>query len=391
MQESSQIWWQEITGPRTFIANITEHLLDASVIVKVPDDLPWRHEMRQEIQSELREQYEYEEISVIIIDAEEEVGENTAIGAFVLERFALGDVARQYRKKSGKSITQYIIQKNVLQNDVLWVKGITSETVKRWLDFLLEFNACNSKKSRIVLEIRDDIQYPEQNTVEEIDYSSYISDNNLQLFNSILLDRMPNITGAWKRYLSALAACLCETDAEIAEYFLNEHAEQAGSPISILKTIAQDSDYSRRGAADGSSHILSLVRHKCTSQIERRIWKAQLQVLFPVVEAERINLIERIKHDLTAMISVREIRQYGESIVNPYDFEWGTLFYAMKLTSINGEYYLKSLSKADREEIRRFRDYRNNLAHGDCCTVTQVSEILAVAPSEQEKQLKSLV
>lgn len=382
MQESSQIWWQEITGPKTFVSNVTERLLEASVIVKVPDDLPWRHEMRQEIQSELREQYDYAEISIIPIDAEEDVEENTEIDAFILERFALGDVARQYRKKSGKSITQYIVQKNVLQNDVLWVKGITEKMIKPWMDFLLAFNACCPKNGRIVLEIRDSIQYVKQNTIEEIDYSSYISDNNLQLFNSILLDRMPTISEVWKRYLSALAACLCETDAEIAEYFLNEYAQQTADPIRVLEAIAQDPDYSRRGAADGSSHILSLVRHKCTSQIERRIWKAQLQVLFPVVEAERINLIERIKHDLTAMISVREIRQYGESIVNPYDFEWGTLFYAMKLTNINEEYYLKSLSKTEREEIRRFRDYRNNLAHGDCCTVTQVSEILAIVPYE---------
>lgn len=382
MQESSQIWWQEITGPKTFVSNVTERLLEASVIVKVPDDLPWRHEMRQEIQSELREQYDYAEISIIPIDAEEDVEENTEIDAFILERFALGDVARQYRKKSGKSITQYIVQKNVLQNDVLWVKGITEKMIKPWMDFLLAFNACCPKNGRIVLEIRDSIQYVKQNTIEEIDYSSYISDNNLQLFNSILLDRMPTISEVLKRYLSALAACLCETDAEIAEYFLNEYAQQTADPIRVLEAIAQDPDYSRRGAADGSSHILSLVRHKCTPQIERRIWKAQLQVLFPVVEAERINLIERIKHDLTAMISVREIRQYGESIVNPYDFEWGTLFYAMKLTNINEEYYLKSLSKAEREEIRRFRDYRNNLAHGDCCTVTQVSEILAIVPYE---------
>ena len=382
MQESSQIWWQEITGPKTFVSNVTERLLEASVIVKVPDDLPWRHEMRQEIQSELREQYDYAEISIIPIDAEEDVEENTEIDAFILERFALGDVARQYRKKSGKSITQYIVQKNVLQNDVLWVKGITEKTIKPWMDFLLAFNACCPKNGRIVLEIRDSIQYVKQNTIEEIDYSSYISDNNLQLFNSILLDRMPTISEVLKRYLSALAAGLCETDAEIAEYFLNEYAQQTADPIRVLEAIAQDPDYSRRGAADGSSHILSLVRHKCTSQIERRIWKAQLQVLFPVVEAERINLIERIKHDLTAMISVREIRQYGESIVNPYDFEWGTLFYAMKLTNINEEYYLKSLSKAEREEIRRIRDYRNNLAHGDCCTVTQVSEILAIVPYE---------
>lgn len=131
MQESSQIWWQEITGPKTFISDVTERLLTASVIVKIPDDLPWRHEMRQEIQSELRAQYNYSEISVIPIDAEEDVGENADIDAYILERFALGDVARQYRKKSGKSITQYIVQKNVLHDDVLWVKGLTATAVKK--------------------------------------------------------------------------------------------------------------------------------------------------------------------------------------------------------------------------------------------------------------------
>ena len=382
MQESSQIWWQEITGPKTFISDVTERLLAESVIVKVPDDLPWRHEMRQEIQSELRAQYDYSEISVIPIDAEEDVGENADIDAYILERFAMGDVARQYRKKSGKSITQYIVQKNVLQDDVLWVKGLTATTVKKWIDFLLSFNACNPKNGRIVLEIRDDLPYPKQNAVEELDYSSYISDNNLQLFNSILLDRMPIISESWKRYISALAARLCETDAEIAEYFINECEQQAADPIGILKVISQDPDYARRGASEGSKHILSLVRNDCISQIEKRIWRAQLQVLFPIVEAERINLIERIKHDLAAMIEVREIKQFGESIENPFDFEWGTLFYAMKLTNINDEYYLKSLTKADRDEIRRFRDYRNNLAHGDCCTVSQVDEILALATCE---------
>ena len=384
MQESSQIWWQEITGPKTFIANVTEHLLDSSVIVRVPDDLPWRHEMRQEIQSELRERYDYTEISVNLIDAETDVKENAEIDAFILDKFALGDVARQYRKKSGKSITQYIVEKNVLQNDVLWVKGITGKSVKKWLAFLFTFNACSPKNGRIVLEIRDNIQYSKQNAVEEIDYSSYISDNNLQLFNSILLDRMPNISEGWKKYLSALAASLCETDAEIAEYFLNEYEQQPADPISILNAIAQDCDFARRGAAEGSKHILSLVRHDCLSQIERRIWKAQLQVLFPIVEAERINLIERIQPDLAVLIREKEIKQYGEEIMNPYDFEWGTLSYAMKLRNIDEEYYLKSLSKADREEIKRFRDYRNNLAHGECCMVTQVSEILAIAPSEPD-------
>ena len=382
MQESSQIWWQEITGPKTFAAEVTEHLLDSSVIVRVPDDLPWRHEMRQEIQSELRERYDYSEISLISVDAETDIRDGTDIGEYILENFALGDVARQYRKKSGKSIPQYVVQKNILQNDVLWVKGLTESTVDGWLDFLLEFNACNPKSGRIVLEIRDGITCAKQSAVPEIDYSSYISDNNLQLFNSILLDRISDVSGDWKRYVSALAASLCETDAEISEYFIREFDGQMTEPISILEAIAEDCEYTRRGAAAGSKHILSLVRKGQMSLIEKRIWKAQLQVLFPLVEAKRIAMIEGIKDELEALLDMREIKQFGEPIENPYDFEWGTLFYAMKLTNLADEYYLKSLTRSDREIIRRFRDYRNNLAHGECCKADEVGDIIRTAPSE---------
>ncbi len=376
MLESSQIWWKEITGPKSFISDVTGQLLDSSLIVRVPDDLPWRHEMRQEIESELRELLDYAEISIIQIDADEEVPTGADVGAFILDRLALGEVARQYRKKSGKTIPQYIVEKQILKDDVLWIKGFNDDNVSFWLDFFIAFNACKPAHGRLVLELRDSIACRLPSTVKVIDYSSYISDYNLQLFCSLMLDRSLNWTENWKRYIAALASHTCVTDAEIAECFIFGFEQPDTDPVEVLLEIANDGNYVRRGAGKGSDHILALARAQNSSAIDRRIWEAQLQVLFPILESARIQLIVQIKDEITDLLKKREIKQFGDRIENPYEMEWGTLFYAMKLTNINDEYYLKSLTTADRDMIRKYRDCRNTLAHGECCSVSQVCELL---------------
>ena len=376
MREASGIWWKEIAGPKSFVSDVTAYLLDTSVIVRVPDDLPWRHEMRQEIQDELRESYDYSEISIQFIDAEDVLDSQQDISAYILDRFALDEVKRQYRKKTGKSLLQFIVEKNILQDDVLWIKGISKKTAKKWLDFFYEFKECEPKSGRVVLELLDNIDLHPEPEVREIRYSSYVSDYNLQLFCSLLLDSTSEISENKKRYAAALAAHLCDTDAEIAECFLSEYVSENAEPTTILKEIAKDTEYARRGAGTGSGHILALVRENKQDLINKRIWEAQLQVLFPIVEADRVTLIHRIEPELRALLNAKSVRQFDEIIDNPYDVEWGTLAHEMYQHSINDEYYLKSLTSADRDKIKRYRQYRNNLAHSDCCTLKQVEEIL---------------
>ena len=110
--------------------------------------------------------------------------------------------------------------------------------------------------------------------------------------------------------------------------------------------------------------------------IQSRIWEAQLQALFPILEARRVQLIERIRTEITDLLRKREIRQFGDRVENPYEMEWGTLYYAMKLRNIDDCYYLSSLTDSDRKMIRFHRDCRNTLAHGDRCTAAQVRGII---------------
>lgn len=377
MQDTSQIWWREITGPRSFILSVAERLQEASLIVRVPDDLPWRHEMRREIESELREQYDYADISVIAIDAEEEVDAGEDVASYILNRFALGDVARQYRKKSGKSITQYIVEKQVLKKNILWIKGIGREAVPKWLEFVCAYHACTPQNGRVVLEVRDDIPYRRPDAVEEIKYSSLVSEYHLQLFCSILMDRMEDYSEDWKRYVSTLAAHLCETDAEIAEYYIRSFEHNQMEPHEILSDIAQDAEYSRRGASASSRHVLSLVRSGETPKLQKRIWEAQLQTLFPIVESIRVTLIDRIKDDLTHYIETQGLEQFGEPIASVYDVEWGLLSHLAWRQDSDYEYYLKTLTRADRAMIQKMRDLRNNLAHGNSCEISQVVHLLS--------------
>ena len=58
--------------------------------------------------------------------------------------------------------------------------------------------------------------------------------------------------------------------------------------------IAADGAYLRR-AESSNLHILSLVHKESISAIDAQIWKAQLQVLFPLLEIERVSFIKRYR------------------------------------------------------------------------------------------------
>ncbi len=377
MRDVAQIWWKDITGPMVFINDITGLLLETSFVVRVPDDLPWRHEMRTEIQEKLQAEYDYSGVSIHFVDAEAIDYSNTDIGSFILQEFALADVRREYRKKSGKTLTQYIVEKAVIGNDVLWVKGFNEAVLEKWVGFLQEYLACNPKSGRIVLEIRDNINYHTRDSIREIKYSDYINDYNLQLFSSLILDENPNYSENWKRYIAALAYHLCVTDAEVSEHFINDFDHTAQDPLDIIKAISHEPSFARRGAGKGSKHILHQCRNERDPLIKKCIWSAQLQVLFPLIEMRRMQFVESHSDELKVLLREKEIKDYdGEYIENPYDVEWGKMKFVMSAKNYDNEFYLR-LTAEERKIINQFRECRNNIAHGDCCTIKQVNDILS--------------
>ena len=113
-------------------------------------------------------------------------------------------------------------------------------------------------------------------------------------------------------------------------------------------------------------------------ELKHRIWASQVQVLFPVIEVERIEIIERYRDVINKALSDNYITQYGERIIDPMEVEFGSLCYMMSHRQ-DGDanmYMLYIPDETYRERTRFLHECRNLLAHVLVCEPEQVRRLL---------------
>ena len=151
----SEFWWANITGAHLVISKIVEALTEnCTVIIDIPVDLPWRHQMRSSAEDEFRKLSGISDTIIEVVDATDDVPVDVAPGRFLLDRFAQNkEVRNGYRERSQRSIQEYIIENTVLKNRIIWVKGMLNSQVSDWLSFCRDYNSNNEENGLFVLEI----------------------------------------------------------------------------------------------------------------------------------------------------------------------------------------------------------------------------------------------
>ncbi len=294
----NEFWWRNITGPHVVVAKVSEALLDNHMVVlSVPTDLPWRHSMRGTIQTAFRDRLDASDIVIELIDVVDDNPDGIDPGRFILSRFASSTISRGYREKSRFSIQDYITAKNVIKNRIIWVKGLKGVTAEHWIKFCRGFGHRPVQDGLFVLEVQGEICQVDLKPLELIDYSDYVSNYDVQLFNSFVLDDQDKYPDVWKKYIASVVASICDTDAEVSAELLETVDFLECSAIEGVKSIAGSPEYARRGTEESSKHVLWYSRNNKTAELEHRLWSAQVQVLFPIIEMERISLIEKW-HDI---------------------------------------------------------------------------------------------
>ncbi len=373
----SEFWWKNITGPRVVVTKVSEALLDNHmVILSVPADIPWRHAMRGTIQTAFRDRLDISDIVIEPIDVVDDNPDNINPGRFILSRFASSTISRGYREKSKVSIQDYITAKNVIKNRIVWVKGLKGVAANQWIKFCRGFDARQVQDGLFVLEIQGEIRQADVKPLELIDFSDYVCNYDVQLFNSFVLDDQDKYPDAWKKYISSVAATICDTDAEVSAELLETIDFQRQSAIDGIKTIADSPEYARRGIEESSKHVLWYCRNNQIAELEHRLWSAQVQVLFPIIEMERVSLIEKWHDIIQNALDNHDITQYNETLRDAIDVELGSLCYMMKHRTGTGLYVLYIPDADERDWISFLHDCRNQLAHASCCTTNQVIRLL---------------
>lgn len=365
----SEYWWSKITGPRELV-DLTAAALTSkkNVVISVPDDLPWRHEFRNVVRLELENAIKLDELMVDVIDVNDECIVECNPGQFLLDRYALRDDRIGYRSGGKESIQEYLIRKGVLRNKILWIKGFGQSDPGNWLHFIKNWSIDDVGEGIFVVEINEVFKPVDSKTTTALGYDDLVGAYDSRLFGSLLIgdNKTDRLSTEWKKYAVALTSSLCGTDAEIIYEFVRLHDFKHCDPIDTIREIADLPDFEKRGCRD---HVLDLCRTQAISDLRKRIWEGQLETIFPLIEFERLNIIDKYRNQLKRELE-SGIVQFDRRIDDPDDIELGTLVYLCVSRRIDVE---------DSEVYRRIhflRDCRNFLAHRKICSVEDVSRLI---------------
>ncbi len=397
LEDSNKLWWDEITGPASLVREIASNLQNAkSVLLYVPDDLPWRKQMRSSVDRVLRECDP--DLLVDYVDCKMDCVSNAKgnidISEFLLNRYAYPNIKSGYRTSSHISKQQYILQNNVLQNRVIWVKGMTRQHVQSWLTFCKDYKSKSRYDGLFVIESYDEhLQYGMDSSMKTLRYSDFVNYYDALLFNNMILSSSHRSL-EWMQYISTVASLLCKLDVELSESLINQSDLAIESPIDSLRNIAADTYYLNRYEAEhlAIQHPFALIRTDRCDEMQHIVWQAQLQVLFPLIEAERITFIKQHYVEIEKALDEAYfdfgkctnlyITQFGERISDPYDVDIGTIYRMNHLRKASDvSLYMLFLPKMeDRDRLALLHEMRNLIAHVETCTIKQVAEFLSSYP-----------
>ena len=142
-----------------------------------------------------------------------------------------------------------------------------------------------------------------------------------------------------------------------------------------VKEIAELELYQKRGE-EHKEYILNLAKNNQINLIEHRIWEAQVQVLFPIIELERVTILCAWRKFIQNILDTKPIQQYGVTLKDAIDVELGTLCYMMAQRTNDGSYLLYIPDENVRQRIHFLHTCRNLLAHASPCSPAQVTELL---------------
>ena len=120
-------------------------------------------------------------------------------------------------------------------------------------------------------------------------------------------------------------------------------------------------------------HPVLMIQSNETKSLEHSLWKAQLQIIFPMIESERIQMIERYRDIIEEAVKTecfdfnrcinRYMTQYGERLENAFDAEVGTLcrMSHLQCASDTSQYLFFLPDEEDRVRLALLHDMRNSV------------------------------
>lgn len=327
-----QIWWQQVGRSLRLCRAVSDRLYaETSLVLRLPRRLPWEDEFYDTMKDRLSAQQAQRMVRFITCSRQKP-------GDQILEELCSEDVRTGYWP--GQSCEEYLaaLPDLTLNQMYVWVRQITTPgQLESWRHFAARYaqaaagSAPDSPHALFVLEYRTDHPEPEG---EEIGYAP--TEGDCQVF---CLEAAGLMDGLPTDYLATLAQCVGAGDPELSGRLIQQGKAFLEDPVGTARQVLSES-----GCAVGDDVV------------HLRVWRAQIMVLFALVEEKRLQYIRDNEDRLRAWLPTPA--ENGAQINDPYDLEFGNLFYMTRRADT-------AFTRQETEQITLCRDVRNLLAHNE--------------------------
>ncbi len=326
-----RIWWGSVPNAARYVQEIVDAVHEErSMVLVLGANVPWREFLPLLIEERLAD---IPDRSLKCLDCPEEEP-----GAYLLAHYCMEEKRLTYR--AGRSHAQFLAEAEglVLHKAILWLDIRGEDKARAWTEFVRDYHSFAKKGApapSFLLVLDED--YGVGRGCKGITYHAFAEEvNEFDRFAFATLAAACDIgQRRLKPYLATLTATISAEDMELCAVCSRYGMEFLRSPREILQKIAAEELRS-----DGSPFALADI----CENLDRLIWKAQVKIVFPVIEDRRQHYIGQCGDALRAMRLV------------PEEVEIGILAHKAAV----GELKLPSASV---EELRLLKEARNHLAH----------------------------
>ena len=350
------IWWRKVTNASRFLDMIIEEIQEGqSILLELPADVPWYRTMRDLIETELIRQNSTSEFRYIV-DSGEEPGE------YLFQKFCKKEKQAHYRPGIGYAEFLAKSEDILLQHCILWISGLDKEQMKRWYSFLEGYLKALGKQQRgavFLLESREETGLSGKKGIKKHSYRKEIEHYDNYLFNMLAVSGLKE-NELFKQYLAEAVSILLQEDMELASYCISYGRKFLAQPWQTLEEIAKEQ---RR--SDGTDFQVRIT----ASELQERLWEAQIKVIFPLLEKHRNKIIQNYQREIEALLPLNAA--YGESFEEANEVELGVISYLAASGKLQ-------MSYEDSCQVAKLKDARNTLAHLKTLRQEEVDEIFAM-------------
>lgn len=326
-------WWGKINNAARLIDDIVDNVVKRRQTVICTSGTPFPKELSGIAQDEICRQDSENRLTVL----DDSLLDKPVVD-LMWERCP-EDVTGTYFPKKGSTRTSFICgcDQFSLNDSTVWVSGISDERLPEWIAFVRDYGAGCREFHHAAFVLETNSPQSHQGKMKNITFysaSDYITDYDLNVYYMLQASEISSCSPIMSQYIAELVTTLCGSDPYTAESMLSHKKEIAERPLEL---------YEECGGAP-------LTR----AELQSRLWKAQMRVLFPVIEECRCRIVNNYLDKLEKAMPFTTA--YGVRIDEPFELDIGNIL------SMHGSGSIM-LNSRDKELLSDLKPIRDDLAH----------------------------